>query len=118
MLTAQTIKLQHSDVFTFLHGDLASGASHCHIPQEAVLGSLVYVSDACQLAEARLHKPAILIVAAAMSGCIDALTDAEGCCFSVQSIPMGMAVLLKYFDRKCDRFTQWGERHPERGGAS
>ena len=25
---------------------------------------------------------------------------------------MGMAVLLKYFDRKCYRFTQWGERHP------
>jgi UDP-3-O-[3-hydroxymyristoyl] glucosamine N-acyltransferase len=25
---------------------------------------------------------------------------------------MAMAVLLKYFDRKCFRFTQWGERHP------
>src|ERR1700722_3558164 len=112
MLTAQTIKHDHSDIFTFLHGNLASDASHCHIPQEAVLGSLVYVSDAGQLAEARLHKPAIIIVAATMSECIVPLADAEGCCFSVQSIPMGMAVLLKYFDRKCDRFTQWGERHP------
>ena len=25
---------------------------------------------------------------------------------------MGMAVLLKYFDTKVHRFTQWGERHP------
>jgi UDP-3-O-[3-hydroxymyristoyl] glucosamine N-acyltransferase len=111
VLTAQTIKNQHSDIFTFLHGDLEMGASHCHIPAEALLGSLVYVSDRAQLAEARLHKPAILIVSARMSGCVDILMDAESCCFSVQSISMGMAVLLKYFDRKCFRFTQWGERH-------
>src|SRR5258708_13083416 len=25
---------------------------------------------------------------------------------------MGMAILLKYFDGKASRFTQWGERHP------
>jgi UDP-3-O-[3-hydroxymyristoyl] glucosamine N-acyltransferase len=25
---------------------------------------------------------------------------------------MGMAILLKYFDRKSVRFTQWGQRHP------
>jgi UDP-3-O-[3-hydroxymyristoyl] glucosamine N-acyltransferase len=112
MLTAQTIKNQHSDVFTFLHGDLEMGASHCHIPEEALLGSLVYVSDAAQLAEARLHKPAILIIPANMIGCVDILVDADSCCFSVQSISMGMAVLLKYFDRKRYRFTQWGERHP------
>jgi UDP-3-O-[3-hydroxymyristoyl] glucosamine N-acyltransferase len=112
MLTAQTIKNQHSDIFTFLHGDLRLGASHCHIPAEALLGSLVYVSDAAQLTEARRHKPAILIVSAQMSGCVDILMDADSCCFSVQSISMGMAVLLKYFDRKCFRFTQWGERHP------
>jgi UDP-3-O-[3-hydroxymyristoyl] glucosamine N-acyltransferase len=112
MLTAHTIKNHHSDIFTFLHGDLEIEASHCHVPQEALLGSLVYVSDAEQLAEARLHKPAILIVPAQMTGCVDALMDAGSCCFSVQSISMGMAVLLKYFDRKCYRFTQWGERHP------
>jgi len=52
MLTAQTIKNQHSDVFTFMHGDLQIGASHCHVPEEALLGSLVYVSDAGQLTEA------------------------------------------------------------------
>ena len=70
------------------------------------------MSDAAQLAEARRHKPAILIVPAKMSGCVGATMDAESCCFSVQSISMGMAVLLKYFDRKCYRFKQWGERHP------
>jgi UDP-3-O-[3-hydroxymyristoyl] glucosamine N-acyltransferase len=112
MLTAQTIKNQHSDIFTFLHGDLAIAASHCHIPEEALLGSLVYVSDAGQLEEARRHKPAILIVPQKMTAVIDAVTDAGSCCFSVQSISMGMAVLLKYFDQKCYRFTQWGERHP------
>ncbi|MGB6310213.1 MAG: UDP-3-O-(3-hydroxymyristoyl)glucosamine N-acyltransferase [Steroidobacteraceae bacterium] len=112
MLTAKTIKSLHSDIFTFLHGDLELGASHCHTPEEALLGSLVYVSDAEQLAQARCRKPAILIVPAKMAGCMDAAADAQSCCFSVQSIPMGMAILLKYFDKKCERFTQWGERHP------
>jgi len=112
MLSAQTIKNQHSDIFTFLHGNLEIGADHCHVPEEALLHSLVYVSDAAQLAEARLHKPAILIVPAKMIGCVSALMDADSCCFSVQSISMGMAVLLKYFDGKCHRFKQWGERHP------
>ena len=112
MLTAQTIKTQHSDTFTFLHGNLEIAASDCRIPEEALLNSLVYVSDAAQLAEARRHKPAILIVPAKMTQCVTAVLDAESCCFSVQSIFMGMAVLLKYFDRKCYRFKQWGERHP------
>ena len=112
MLTAQTIKNQHSDIFTFLHGNLDVGASHCHIPEEALVDSLVYVSDALQLAEARRHKPAIIIVPAKMIGCVSTAIDADTCCFSVASISMGMAVLLKYFDRKCYRFKQWGERHP------
>jgi UDP-3-O-[3-hydroxymyristoyl] glucosamine N-acyltransferase len=112
MLTAQTIKNQHSDIFTFLHGNLDVGADHCHIPEEALLGSLVYVSDVLQLAEARRHKPAILIVPVNMIGSVSALIDTDSCCFSVTSISMGMAVLLKYFDRKCYRFKQWGERHP------
>src|ERR1700722_9394299 len=112
MLTAQTIKTKHSDIFTFLHGNLDAGASHCHVPEEALVGSLVYVSDAAQLAEARRHKPAILIIPAKLSGSIDAASDVDSCCFSVQSISMGMAILLRYFDRKCFRFTQWGERHP------
>jgi UDP-3-O-[3-hydroxymyristoyl] glucosamine N-acyltransferase len=112
MLTAHTIKNLHSDVFTFLHGDLAICATQCHIPAEALLGSLVYVSDAEQLAEARRHNPAILVVPAHLIPFLDESLDADSCCFSVQSIPMGMAVLLKYFDLKCYRFTQWGERHP------
>jgi UDP-3-O-[3-hydroxymyristoyl] glucosamine N-acyltransferase len=112
MLAAQTVKDRHSDVFTFLHGNLALSAAHCHIPAEALTASLVYVSDARQLAEARSHQPAILIVAAGMAGSVDAVADAASCCFSVRSIPMGMAVLLCYFDRKRLRFSQWGERHP------
>src|SRR5277367_4738561 len=112
MLAAQTIKNQHSDVFTFLHGNLESAANHCRIPEESCLRSLVYASDLEQLEEARRHKPAILIVTSKMKDCVDTQTDAETCCFSVQSISMGMAVLLKYFDQKCVRFTQWGERHP------
>jgi UDP-3-O-[3-hydroxymyristoyl] glucosamine N-acyltransferase len=47
-----------------------------------------------------------------MMECVSNTIDANSCCFSVQSIPMGMAILLKYFDRKRYRFTQWGERHP------
>jgi hypothetical protein len=62
MLNAQAIKNHHSDVFTFLHGDLETAATHCHVPEEARRQSLVYVTDAAQLYEARLHKPAILIV--------------------------------------------------------
>ncbi len=112
MLTAQTITTRHSDTFTFLHGNLASSASHVHIPQEAMLDSLVFVSDDAQLAEARRRNPAILIVPANMSRRVDALTDRGSCCFAVQNISMGMAVLLKYFDKKGFRFTQWGERHP------
>lgn len=112
MLTAQTIKDEHSDIFTFLHGNLEISADECHIPEEALLGSLVYVSDAAQLAEARLHKPAILIIHAKLADCVSALADSDSCCFSVSSIPVGMALLLKYFDTKRIRFSQWGEHHP------
>src|ERR1019366_3227087 len=34
------------------------------------------------------------------------------CSFSVRSIPMAMAVLLRYFDRKPERFRDWGAHHP------
>jgi UDP-3-O-[3-hydroxymyristoyl] glucosamine N-acyltransferase len=112
MLTAQIIRDQHSDIFTFLHGNLEAKASHCHIPEEALLGSLVYVSNAAQLAEARTRQPAIIIIPSRMIDCVNDTADATSCCFSVQSIPMGMAILLKYFDRKGYRFAQWGERHP------
>ena len=112
MLTAHTIKNRHSDDFTFLHGDLETDATQCQVPEDAQPGSLVFVSDCTQLAETRLRRPAILIVAAKIAHCVDPATDAGSCCFSVRSIPMGMAVLLKYFDCKFNRFTQWGERHP------
>jgi UDP-3-O-[3-hydroxymyristoyl] glucosamine N-acyltransferase len=112
MLTARTIESQHSDIFTFLQGDLDIAATQCHIPQEAACDSLVYISDAEQLAEARRRKPAILIIPANLANRVGGSDDPARCCFSVQSIPMGMAVLLKYFDRKCYRFAQWGERHP------
>jgi UDP-3-O-[3-hydroxymyristoyl] glucosamine N-acyltransferase len=111
MLSAQTIKNRHSDIFTFLQGNLEITADHCHVPEEAMAGSLVYVTDAAQLAEARLHKPAILIVHAKLIGSVCQLADAESCYFSVKNISMGMAILLKYFDCKCYRFTQWGEHH-------
>jgi UDP-3-O-[3-hydroxymyristoyl] glucosamine N-acyltransferase len=112
MLNAQAIKNHHSDIFTFLHGNLETAATHCHVPEEAQRQSLVYVTDATQLSEARRHKPAILIVHANMVDRLCETADSASCCFSVKNISMGMAILLKYFDRKASRFSQWGERHP------
>jgi UDP-3-O-[3-hydroxymyristoyl] glucosamine N-acyltransferase len=111
MLSAQAIKNHHSDIFTFLRGNLDMAAMHCHIPEQALAQSLVYVTDAAQLSEARRHKPAILIVHVNMADRICAIEDADSCCFSVKNISMGMAILLKYFDSKSYRFTQWGDRH-------
>ena len=111
MLAAQTIKDRHADLFTLLHGDLERSASHCRVPEEASSNSLVFVSDAAQLAEARRHRPAILIVPMGMAGALNREADSASCCFSVNNIPMAMAMLLQYFDAKAQRFTQWGERH-------
>jgi UDP-3-O-[3-hydroxymyristoyl] glucosamine N-acyltransferase len=112
MLSAQAIKNQHSDIFTYLHGNLETMATNCHVPEEAQRESLVYVTDAAQLSEARRHNPAILIVHSNMADRICETAGAAGCYFSVKNISMGMAILLKYFDGKASRFTQWGERHP------
>jgi UDP-3-O-[3-hydroxymyristoyl] glucosamine N-acyltransferase len=112
MLPARTVKDRHSDVFTFLHGDLGLSAGQCYTPDELSTGGLVYASDARQLAAARSHQPAILIVPAIMADSVNSLADPASCCFSVQSIAMGMAVLLGYFDLKDQRFAQWGEHHP------
>ncbi|HUX72527.1 MAG TPA: UDP-3-O-(3-hydroxymyristoyl)glucosamine N-acyltransferase [Steroidobacteraceae bacterium] len=112
MVTAQTIKSRHSNVFTFLHGDANRAASNCRAPDQACSDSLVYVSDDAQLLEARRHRPAILVVRAKLAQALHATADADTSCFSVQNVPMGMAVLLRYFDRKRARFAQWGERHP------
>ena len=112
MLAALTIKTRHSDVFTFLGGNLERSAGRCDVPGRSSIASLVYVSEPAQLAEVMRRNPAILVVQAGLAcrlACQAA--DAGTCCFSVRSIPMGMAVLLKYFDRKSVRFTQWGERH-------
>jgi UDP-3-O-[3-hydroxymyristoyl] glucosamine N-acyltransferase len=112
MLTGTTIRHEHSDVFTFLHGNLANSAHRCEIPEQVHRGSLVYASDAAQLAEALKHDPAILIVLATVKPGEQSAAASDPCVFSVSCISTGMAVLLKYFDRKRDRFTQWGERHP------
>src|SRR5271169_6761694 len=112
MLTARTIHDHHSSIFTFLHGNLETEATRCDVPEQATPHSLVFVSDAVLLKQARLLKPAILIVQARMAGELDPVLDADSCCFSVKNISMGMAILLKYFDTKCYRFKQWGERHP------
>jgi len=112
VLTGQTIQSRHADVFTFLNGNLQIPASGCHTPEEAQCGSLVYVSTADQLTEALRHQPAILVLPVQIAGSYCALPGSQICCFSVRDIPMGMAVLLRYFDEKSQRFTQWGERHP------
>src|SRR5580765_5065985 len=112
MLTGETINTVHADVFTFLRGNLQTQASHCEIPEEALRGSLVYASTPEQAAEALLHEPAILIIPSNMKGALGPAGNLDTCCFSVSSIAMGMAQLLKYFDQECSRFKQWGERHP------
>jgi UDP-3-O-[3-hydroxymyristoyl] glucosamine N-acyltransferase len=112
MLTGQTIKTLHADVFTFLRGNLQTRASHCEIPEDALRGSLVYASTPEQATEALLHEPAILIIPSHMKGAFEPAENVDTCCFSVASIAMGMAQLLKYFDQKRSRFKQWGERHP------
>lgn len=112
MLSGQTINNRHSETFSFLQGNLAITALDCHVPEEASRQSLVYVTDAAQLCEARRHRPAILVVHAKVADRICPDVDAESCCFSVRNISMGMALLLKYFDSKSTRFSQWGERHP------
>jgi UDP-3-O-[3-hydroxymyristoyl] glucosamine N-acyltransferase len=112
MLTGQTIQADHSDAFTFLRGNLQAPASHCEVPEEAASGSLVYASTPAQATAALLRQPAILIVASPLVGDRALASPADTCVFSVRNIPMGMALLLKYFDQKRSRFTQWGERHP------
>ncbi len=111
MLSARTIASEHADVFTFLAGDLAAAAAQCRQPEECCSTSLVYVSDAAQLELAARAGAAIVIVQRGLTGDAQAMTERLNCVFSAGSIPMGMAQLLKYFDGKRDRFTQWGERH-------
>ncbi|MGA2778769.1 MAG: UDP-3-O-(3-hydroxymyristoyl)glucosamine N-acyltransferase [Steroidobacteraceae bacterium] len=112
MLAAQTINNVHSDVFTYLGGNLDRCASFSHVLEESTTGSLVYISDLAQLAPALRRNPAILIVHTKICGSLIAEVGADTCCFSARNISLGMAVLLKYFDSKRSRFEQWGARHP------
>ena len=99
MLTGLTIKNQHADVFTFLNGNLERPAGNCKVPEEALPGSLVYASTRDHVLEALRHEPAILILSSQLAGSYGDLPNSDTCCFSVRNISMGMAVLLKYFDR-------------------
>lgn len=110
MITAQAIKSKHSDVFTYLRGNLDSSALHCRIPTEACTASLVFISNSEQLAQALANRPAIVVC----SGKVPPgdLEHPDTCFFAVNAIPVGMATLLGYFDRKCARFSQWGRQHP------
>jgi hypothetical protein len=105
MISGRTIQSQHADLFTFVCGDVDAVAMCCNVPEEASLESLVFATNAGHLVAARAHHPAILIVYGdAMAGVPS--DDFGSCYFSVVSISRGMATLLKYFDRKSDRFAQ------------
>ncbi|MFO1465032.1 MAG: UDP-3-O-(3-hydroxymyristoyl)glucosamine N-acyltransferase [Steroidobacteraceae bacterium] len=112
MLTAQTIKDDHSGLFTWLRGDLAQGASTCLPPADAGPESLVYATDPEQLDQALERKAAILVLDAKLAPLVQTMPPSVTCCFSVRNIAMGMAALLNYFCRKQERFAQWGDRHP------
>jgi UDP-3-O-[3-hydroxymyristoyl] glucosamine N-acyltransferase len=116
MLAARDVKDRHSDVFTHLAGSLNRSARLCRVPEDACKDSLVYVTDPAQLKQALLEDPAILIVQSNLSAQLSAelagIAANDTCCFSVRNVSMGLALLLKYFDNKALRFTQWGERHP------
>jgi UDP-3-O-[3-hydroxymyristoyl] glucosamine N-acyltransferase len=112
MLRAHTVQGQHADVCQYLQGDYEAVATNCRVPDDAGADSLVFVSDSAQLAIARQRGAAILVVQRALVDQLAARESAFGCCFAVSSVPMGMALLLKHFDRKRERFSQWGERHP------
>jgi UDP-3-O-[3-hydroxymyristoyl] glucosamine N-acyltransferase len=112
MLKAEYIRQRHSDFFTYLQGDLQASALRCDSPEDASAESLVYAGTPEQLKTALLHKAAIVIVHQRMADCVDASASVGGCLFSVPAIPLAMATLLGHFDRKAERFTQWGPRHP------
>ena len=112
MVTAGTIKAQHADVFTFLHGDLGSLARHCDTPEHASPDSLVFISEAAQLTGESLADAAIVILLAKTVRGTSFTPNTRTCYFSVNNVPMGMATLLQYFDLKRERFSQWGTRHP------
>jgi UDP-3-O-[3-hydroxymyristoyl] glucosamine N-acyltransferase len=112
MLSARTVQNRHSSVVTYLQGDLEASAANCRPPGDAGPDSLVFVTDPAQLVIAREHGAAILVIDRSVADQLVADETTFGCCFSVSSVAMGMAMLLVHFDRKRERFAQWGERHP------
>jgi UDP-3-O-[3-hydroxymyristoyl] glucosamine N-acyltransferase len=112
VLKAETIRNEHSDLFTFVQGDLRSTARICHRPEETCPDSLVYLGNRKQLEAIASPDAAILILQKDLLSQITAQQQWRGCLFSVAAIPAAMAALLKYFDQKPARFSQWGERHP------
>jgi UDP-3-O-[3-hydroxymyristoyl] glucosamine N-acyltransferase len=111
MLQARTLQSDHADVLTYLQGDLDAGASRCCVPQESDAASLVFASDEAQLQQARERGAAILVVQRSLAAQLAPDEPAFGACFAVGNVPLGMAAVLRHFDRKRERFSQWGERH-------
>ena len=112
MLTAATIRDAHADVITFLHGDLEACAHNCRIPEQAERDSLVFVTKPEDLQHAVRRNAAIVVLHQALAPLAVSGIDGARCCFAVGAVPMAMARLLTYFDRKAERFAQWGARHP------
>jgi UDP-3-O-[3-hydroxymyristoyl] glucosamine N-acyltransferase len=112
MLNARTIQSLHADVCTYLQGNPDAAADDCRAPGDASPASLVFVTDLEQLGVVRQRGAAILVLQRDIAGGLAPEEAAFGCCFTVSSVPMGMAVLLGHLDRKRERFTQWGDHHP------
>lgn len=112
MLTAHRIRENHADLFTFVKGNLAASATACHRPEETGDRSLVYASEPTHVTLDPCQNAAILVVHRKLLPLLEFDGAWTGCLFSVASIPPAMAALLKYFDRKEQRFTQWGAHHP------
>jgi UDP-3-O-[3-hydroxymyristoyl] glucosamine N-acyltransferase len=112
VLSTLTILEQHGAALTAVGPTVMGTATVCNVPEEAAGESLVFATDEAQLCEARLRRPAILIVQAKLADAALLTSDPHTACFAVESVAMGMALLLRHFDQKRIRFAQWGPRHP------
>jgi UDP-3-O-[3-hydroxymyristoyl] glucosamine N-acyltransferase len=111
MLSAQHIRQHHADLCVFTGGNALAVASGCSSPEEARADNLVFVSDPAQLESLRGQGAAIVIAHRSLTTIIASRPDPGTCYFATASIGPAMVALLTYFDRKAERFTQWGERH-------
>jgi UDP-3-O-[3-hydroxymyristoyl] glucosamine N-acyltransferase len=112
MLSAQHIRQHHADLCVFTGGNAQAVASGCSSPAEPSADSLVFVSDPTQLESLRGQGAAIVIAHRSLESAIAGGADQGTSYFVTASIGSAMAALLKYFDHKAERFTQWGNRHP------